>query len=739
MSVAAASAPASTSSPASREGWADALKGLLIVLVVLWHVVLKSTLQVDWQLGLPVPGAWGLAVDAVWPFLMPAFVLVSGVFAAGALARPWSAVLRPRVLRFAWLYLLWSLIHTAALWAFPEFPTFVPRSVAEFVEAVTISPMSTWYLYALVLYFVVAKALRRVPPVVVVAAAAALSVVVSSGLVEVVSNRGQLLGDLVFFVLGASLAPWLRRVVPGARLRVVLGLVAVYAAAFAAVRVTGSATVPGAWLALSLLGSSAVLAASPWLARLRGVGPVLVRLGRRSLPIYLLHMPLLALADHLLAEPLSGARVGAKLVAATALPVALTAALVGICLVIDRLAARDGLGWLWDLPGRRTPRAVEVDRPHPPAGRSGRSGRTARLSSRAPWRAGAAVLLLVLGGVAGTRAQQLAGCTVDLPARPAAADGQVSIGAVGDVLMHDVGHRVPADGGASHFDEVRPWFTEDLVTGNLEQVVADDTGFDKCAAGSDCLAFRSDPGTAAHLAGFDLMNMANNHTGDFGPVGYRETREALAGQGIAAVGERDEIVCTRIGSTVVAVVGFAPYAGTNRVTDFRHVRKLVAAARRAADVVVVHAHMGAEGPDANVVRPGPEQMFGEDRGDPVAFAHAAVDAGADLVVGHGPHSLRGAEFRDGKLIAYSLGNFGGGGVFGAEEATRHGVYLDVVLDADGSFVRGQLRSARFDFVDGRPVPDPTGKAADLVREFGERDLPATTPRIGPDGELSPRG
>ena len=71
-----------------------------------------------------------------------------------------------------------------------------------------------------------------------------------------------------------------------------------------------------------------------------------------------------------------------------------------------------------------------------------------------------------------------------------------------------------------------------------------------------------------------------------------------------------------------------------------------------------------------------------------ALRRAAVDAGADLVVGHGPHSLRGAEFRDGKLIAYSLGNFGGGGVFGAEEATRHGVYLDVVLDADGCGMGG---------------------------------------------------
>jgi hypothetical protein len=269
-------------------------------------------------------------------------------------------------------------------------------------------------------------------------------------------------------------------------------------------------------------------------------------------------------------------------------------------------------------------------------------------------------------------------------------------------------------------------------------VIADDTGFVKCAPGSDCLTFRSAPSTAAHLAGFDLMNMANNHTGDFGPAGYDQTREALASQGIGAVGERDEIVCTRVGSTVVAVVGFAPYAGTNRVTDLRHVRRLVAAAASSADVVVVHAHMGAEGPEADVVRAGPERMFGEDRGDPVAFAHAAVDAGADLVVGHGPHVLRAAEFRNGRLIAYSLGNFGGGGVFGAEEATRHGVYLDVVLDSDGAFVRGQARSARFDHEDGRPVPDPAGKAADLVRERSERDLPRTAPLIGPEGELSIR-
>src|SRR3954468_15907251 len=74
-----------------REGWGDALKGFLIVLVVLWHVIMKSYLQIDWQLGVPIPGAWGLFGDLIWPFLMPLFLLVSGYFAANAFARPWSA------------------------------------------------------------------------------------------------------------------------------------------------------------------------------------------------------------------------------------------------------------------------------------------------------------------------------------------------------------------------------------------------------------------------------------------------------------------------------------------------------------------------------------------------------------------------------------------------------------------------------------------------------------------------
>src|SRR4029079_4437742 len=86
-------------------------------------------------------------------------------------------------------------------------------------------------------------------------------------------------------------------------------------------------------------------------------------------------------------------------------------------------------------------------------------------------------------------------------------------------------------------------------------------------------------------------------------------------------------------------------------------------ADRWADLVVVTMHAGAEGSDHQHVRPGNECFLGENRGNSVAFAHSVVRAGADLVVGTGPHVLRGMEWYRGRLIAYSLGNFAGYDVF----------------------------------------------------------------------------
>src|SRR5947208_2871470 len=69
-----------------------------------------------------------------------------------------------------------------------------------------------------------------------------------------------------------------------------------------------------------------------------------------------------------------------------------------------------------------------------------------------------------------------------------------------------------------------------------------------------------------------------------------------------------------------------------------------------ADLVFVTAHIGGEGSDHTHVRPGPEVFLGEQRGNPIALAHAVIDAGADLVAMHWPHVLRALEWYRGRLI-----------------------------------------------------------------------------------------
>src|SRR5256885_3869501 len=109
----------------------------------------------------------------------------------------------------------------------------------------------------------------------------------------------------------------------------------------------------------------------------------------------------------------------------------------------------------------------------------------------------------------------------------------------------------------------------------------------------------------------------------------------------------------------VAVLGFAPYPWANDLVNLPKAQELGRQAKSQADLVVIQVHMGGEGADHTHVRPGTEMFYGENRGDPIAFSHAVVDAGADIVIGHSPHVLRAMEFYKGKLIAYSLGNFAG--------------------------------------------------------------------------------
>lgn len=323
--------------------------------------------------------------------------------------------------------------------------------------------------------------------------------------------------------------------------------------------------------------------------------------------------------------------------------------------------------------------------------------------------------------------------TATAPAGPAG----VSLAAVGDTVMGTPEFGLPPAGGSTLFTAVKPLLTGDVVMGNLESALASGSG-SKCAGGSggSCFAFASPPSYARNLkaAGFTAMSTANNHSNDWGPAGVRSTMRALDSVGIVHAGRPGQIGIQRLPSgTKVAFVGLAPYTWSQNALDIPGAQRLVRKAATMAPIVVANMHVGAEGAAYRNVPRGNESYLGEPRGNTRALARAMVDAGADLVVGHGPHVMRGMEFRNGRLIAYSLGNFLGYKVFSTSGHAGQSGVLQVTLAPDGRFESGRLAPVR---LSGDGVPSPGGSSVRDVAALSRADFGRTAARVAPSGAIS---
>jgi poly-gamma-glutamate capsule biosynthesis protein CapA/YwtB (metallophosphatase superfamily) len=316
---------------------------------------------------------------------------------------------------------------------------------------------------------------------------------------------------------------------------------------------------------------------------------------------------------------------------------------------------------------------------------------------------------------------------------PGGRPADVSIAATGDIAM------VPSsDGGAGFFARIRGSLTGDAVVGNLEGTLTRG-GSPKCRPnGTDCFVFRAPPSYARVLrrAGFTLLNLANNHAFDYGATGSEETVSALDRAGLLHTGRRGEGAFSQAGGITIGFVGFAPYPWAQDLRDVAAAKRIVHAADGFADVVVVTMHAGAEGPDYAHVRPGTETYLGENRGNTVAFAHAVVEAGADLVLGSGPHVLRGLEWYHGRLIAYSLGNFLGDGTLSIDGIRAVSAVLQVRLRRDGSWAGGKLVPVRL-VRPGLPTPDREKEAFKVARDLSAADFGRRAVRISHTGTLVP--
>jgi hypothetical protein len=327
------------------------------------------------------------------------------------------------------------------------------------------------------------------------------------------------------------------------------------------------------------------------------------------------------------------------------------------------------------------------------------------------------------------------GATHTPSARPSASRGSASpaslvsrvitVGWVGDTTPGSK-YGMPPDDGRALFGSLRPLLSKpDLMIANLEGTYST-AGPSKCGnSTTNCYAFQAPPSYAAALAwsGIDLVNMANNHSMDYLARGYAQTQAALKKAGVAYAGPPDTVTIVRVRGLRVAVAGFSPYPWSAPLNDIPAAARLVRRAAAEADIVIVLMHAGAEAGEIHTPH-GSEYAYGEDRGNVRAFSHAMIDAGADLVLGSGPHVIRGIErYRD-RLIAYSLGNFAGWHNFSLGGNLSLSGLLTVRIDGSGRIVGGRWLSL-YIAQPGVPSVDSSDTSAHLVSSLSAGDFART--------------
>ncbi len=319
---------------------------------------------------------------------------------------------------------------------------------------------------------------------------------------------------------------------------------------------------------------------------------------------------------------------------------------------------------------------------------------------------------------------------------------RLTIAAVGDMMIgtdYPQNH-LPDDDGVGFLADVAPFLAAaDMAFGNLEGVLVDGgEPAKKCSNPAACYLFRSPTRYAWHYrtAGFDVLSLANNHARDFGEEGRSSSMRAIADAGMHHSGRVGDFASFEVEGLRIAVLAYAVTKNSNMLLDYDLAFETIAGYAATHDIVLVSFHGGAEGLDALHLPFAEEEYYGEPRGDVVWFARGAVDAGADLVIGHGPHVVRAMERYKDRIIAYSLGNFAT--YYGISVAGLKGVapILKVTVDGEGTFVEGEIIST-VQLRPAGPSIDPTQRALNTIRFLSLEDFGEPGLDFLPDGRLLP--
>ncbi|EDM37538.1 CapA family protein [Pedobacter sp. BAL39] len=306
----------------------------------------------------------------------------------------------------------------------------------------------------------------------------------------------------------------------------------------------------------------------------------------------------------------------------------------------------------------------------------------------------------------------------------------ISIAAVGDIMLgsaYPSKTNLPPDDAVNSFKEVSDFLKGDVVFGNLEGCLLNGGKSSKCKDpnSNSCFAFRMPERYAGILkeAGFNLFSVANNHVGDFGLKGRQRTTAILDSLQIYYAGlQSHPFQIFEKDSIRYAFCAFAPNENTVSINKTDSATALVARLKSQVDIVIVSFHGGGEGAKFEHVPRRNEIFYGENRGNVYAFAHAVIDAGADVVLGHGPHVTRAVEVYKNKFIAYSMGNFCTYGMFSLKGSNGFAPLLQLKLNKKGDFLYADVTSVKQDKLN-RLTLDDDHTAFQKIRTLTNADFP----------------
>jgi hypothetical protein len=318
----------------------------------------------------------------------------------------------------------------------------------------------------------------------------------------------------------------------------------------------------------------------------------------------------------------------------------------------------------------------------------------------------------------------------------------ISIIGVGDMMMgtNYPENKLPPEDGAFLMRSVESVLRNaDVTFGNLEGTLLDSGGIPKtCKDPKVCYAFRTPVRYVNNLlsAGFDIVSLANNHAGDMGDAGRRSSMETLNKAGILHAGQvNQKTVRFEKDGVTYGLVAFAPNSNCVNLNDLANARALVAQLDSVCDIVIVSFHGGAEGAQYQHVPRATEMFHGENRGDVYKFSHTLIDAGADVVFGHGPHVTRGVEVYKKRFIAYSLGNFCTYRGISVSGINGLAPIIKVYTTAQGEFLNGEITPTYQNYGDGVKI-DPEKQVIKIIQELSKKDFPESQVAIDSTGIIT---